>query len=337
MTLPFALRSLVSLVYGMSVCVGQAVAALPNNAPIAQPAALPRLTIEIKFVEIPEKPEGDIELLQLLGLANEVSIVDWPAAPANLQPGSLPKAPFRGFGKTVPECGMTWTLNASQVRAIMVALQPREGLKIISAPPVAGLSRRTAEIKVADGSPPSARPDLSPELDPLIQVLPEVNRDGYTIRLTVTPTIKEFIGYDLGGHSTLIDFQPSRVDGILNPSMETIPVAIRPEPTSAPRTSLTTPDLQSSPVPIFRSRQFTKSAMVRDGQTLVLGGFTLRNVTSREPVLDGLPLAGRLFRSEASSPNNRNLLIFVTPRLVDPNGKPLHTDQELQVTSPNRR
>jgi type II secretory pathway component GspD/PulD (secretin) len=136
------------------------------------------------------------------------------------------------------------------------------------------------------------------------------------------------------------DFQPSHIDGILNPSIATIPVAIRPEPTSAPGTSLTAPNLQSGPVPIFRSRQFANSAMVRDGQTLVLGGFTLTNVISREPVVNGvngLPLAGRLFRSVASSPNNRNLLIFVTPRLVDLNGKPLHTDQELQVTSPNRR
>src|SRR4051812_10101004 len=130
MTLSFALRSLVSVLYGISVWVGQAVAAPPSNAPIAQPAAVPNLTVEIKFVEIPENPEGDIELLQLLGVANEFSTVNWPAAPANLQQGSLPKAPFRGSGKTGPRSGMTWTVNASQVRAIMAALQPREGFKM---------------------------------------------------------------------------------------------------------------------------------------------------------------------------------------------------------------
>src|SRR5437764_10247471 len=130
MTLPFALRSLVSLVYGMSVCVAQTVAAPPNNAPIAQPAALPKLTIEIKFVEIPENPEGDIELLQLIGVANEFSIVDFPAAAPNPEPGSLPKAPFRGSGKTGPQRGMTWTVSHSQARALIAALQPREGFKI---------------------------------------------------------------------------------------------------------------------------------------------------------------------------------------------------------------
>src|SRR5205823_2972631 len=145
------------------------------------------------------------------------------------------------------------------------ALQPREGFKIISASPVATLSGRAAEIKIVDRSPPSGGPDLGPELDPVVHVLPEVNRDGYTIRLTVTPTIKEFIGYDLGGQSTLIDYQASHVDEILNPSMETIPVAIRPVSTSPPRSSLNTPNSQMNPFPIFRSRQFAHTALVRDG------------------------------------------------------------------------
>ena len=35
------------------------------------------------------------------------------------------------------------------------------------------------------------------ELGPVLDVLPYVSADGYTIQMTIIPTIKEFLGYDL--------------------------------------------------------------------------------------------------------------------------------------------
>ena len=63
----------------------------------------------------------------------------------------------------------------------------------------------------------------------------------------------------------------------------------------------------------------TTSAIVWDGQTVVLGGIFQSNVSKgvvKTPFLGDIPFLGRLFRRESVSNNKQELLIFVTPRLV---------------------
>jgi general secretion pathway protein D len=57
------------------------------------------------------------------------------------------------------------------------------------------------------------------------------------------------------------------------------------------------------------------------------------DVEDRIPFLGDLPLIGRLFRSSYESSEKRNLLIFVTARLVDPNGLPI----KKQTLLPDKR
>jgi len=86
------------------------------------------------------------------------------------------------------------------------------------------------------------------------------------------------------------------------------------------------------PLPKFRLRQVATTAMVWDGQTVVLGGLIAENVNKTKdkvPVLGDLPFLGRFFRSEANMTSKKNLIIFVTPTLIDPAGNRLHTDDEL--------
>src|SRR5207253_389496 len=88
----------------------------------------------------------------------------------------------------------------------------------------------------------------------------------------------------------------------------------------------------TTPLPIFRLRQVVTSAIVWDGQTVVLGGLISENVTKTKdkvPMLGDLPLVGRLFRSESSMTSKKNLLIFVTPTIIDPAGNRMHTPDEM--------
>jgi general secretion pathway protein D len=81
------------------------------------------------------------------------------------------------------------------------------------------------------------------------------------------------------------------------------------------------------PQPIFSSRNATTSIVIWDGQTVVLGGLIREElVTMRDkiPFLGDIPILGRLFRSEGQQSRKTNLLIFVTARLVDPAGNPIH-------------
>jgi type IV pilus assembly protein PilQ len=70
---------------------------------------------------------------------------------------------------------------------------------------------------------------------------------------------------------------------------------------------------------IINTSEADTRVMVEDGQTAVIGGLIRTNdskVRKGIPLLKDLPLLGFLFRSENTVRQNRELLIFVTPRLM---------------------
>ena len=59
--------------------------------------------------------------------------------------------------------------------------------------------------------------------------------------------------------------------------------------------------------------------LVNDGQTTVIGGIYVSRaqaVSDRTPVLHRLPLLGWLFRRQGVQDESRELLIFITPRIL---------------------
>ena len=61
-------------------------------------------------------------------------------------------------------------------------------------------------------------------------------------------------------------------------------------------------------------------ARVRNNETIVLGGLTQKNDDiglNRVPVLSELPIIGQFFRFSTRRRTNSELLIFVTPSIVD--------------------
>ncbi len=62
------------------------------------------------------------------------------------------------------------------------------------------------------------------------------------------------------------------------------------------------------------------NVILEDGQTIVLGGVfrnTLGNKTNKVPFLGDLPYVGRLFKNEVRQNDKEELLIFITPKLVN--------------------
>ena len=58
---------------------------------------------------------------------------------------------------------------------------------------------------------------------------------------------------------------------------------------------------------------------LKDGQTLALGGiFQQENSSGRDkvPLLGDIPLLGALFRHDVRQQKRRELVIFITPRLI---------------------
>ena len=73
-------------------------------------------------------------------------------------------------------------------------------------------------------------------------------------------------------------------------------------------------------VPQIAKREINTAVLVNNGQTVVLGGvyeFKNRNDLSKVPFLGDLPAVGNLFRRTSRSNEKVELLIFVTPKIID--------------------
>jgi len=73
-------------------------------------------------------------------------------------------------------------------------------------------------------------------------------------------------------------------------------------------------------VPSIDTRSVETQVLVADGQTVVLGGIyetERRETLKKVPFLGDIPFAGALFRSKQRLDNKAELLIFVTPRILE--------------------
>jgi type IV pilus assembly protein PilQ len=73
-------------------------------------------------------------------------------------------------------------------------------------------------------------------------------------------------------------------------------------------------------IPSIDTRAIETQVLVDNGQTVVLGGiYDTSNVESnqRVPFFSDIPILGRLFRTDALDNDNSELLIFITPKIID--------------------
>jgi len=139
------------------------------------------------------------------------------------------------------------------------------------------------------------------ETGPILDVVPYVLSDGYTINMSLIPSLTDFNGYD----------NPPNIPSVTgNLNVVQLPIVL----------------------PDFTIRQVVTSVNVWDNQTVVIGGLIssqVQNNKSKVPVVGDLPLLGRLFQSQSKSTTKKNLMIFVTATIVDPAGNRVHSDDDL--------
>jgi len=163
------------------------------------------------------------------------------------------------------------------------------------------------------------------EVGVILQVVPEVSAEGQMINLLLNPqVVSEPVWKNYG---TKIPFQnasswslsdaavsllsPGELMGLVNP---------QPEYTELPMEQ-----------PFFHVRSVQTQLSVYNGATVVMGGLITEDRKTMEdkiPFLGDIPYLGRLFRSRSEQSIKRNLLVFVTARLVDPAGRVVKTGGE---------
>ena len=77
------------------------------------------------------------------------------------------------------------------------------------------------------------------------------------------------------------------------------------------------------------TRKLNTSVTIWDGQTGAIGGLIredVQNVQDKVPLFGDIPLLGRFFRTNSEQHFKKNLMIFVTGRLIDPAGQPVNSN-----------
>jgi general secretion pathway protein D len=220
-----------------------------------------------------------------------------------------------------------------QFRVAIQAIEQRTGSDLLAAPKVTTESGRQAHLAAQDlvtivtsanlnqtgatgGNLTSSSTAIASEtsyntqmlaLGPSLDVVPTVCADGFSIQMVIIPSYTEFLGYDNPGQFV-------------------------PQAQSVAGSSIGVPITAVLPLPHFRVRLVTTACDVWDGQTVVLGGLiseTIYKIHDRVPMLGDLPFVGKLFQSQSSDSTKENLLIFVTPTIIDPSGNRVHSDADL--------
>jgi general secretion pathway protein D len=214
-------------------------------------------------------------------------------------------------------------LNNATVQMVVNALSQKKSADVLSAPKVTTISGAQAQIRVVQefiypseySQPTIASDSDSPptpsfptafktrEVGVILSVTPTVGSDGSTINLTLVPEVSKFLG--------MLDYSPK----------------VSPNPNSTIATQQQDKVAYKIWQPLFETRNVTTSVVIWDGQTVVLGGLiteVVDKVDDKVPFLGDVPILGRLFRQKINQRAKRNLLVFVTARLIDPSGNLIH-------------
>ena len=180
--------------------------------------------------------------------------------------------------------GRAVTLGTVDVRALLSALSSKSHVQVLSSPHVLAVNNEEARILVGSEVPfsQSTRTGLTEVVDRIVQF-----RDVGT-QLTIIPRISQ------DGYVSVRLLQ--EVSALTNQTLEAALNA-----------------------PIITVREAETSAIVRDGQTIVIGGLIADSqdrVESGVPVLKDIPLLGLVFKSTSNHKSRSELAIFVTPKVV---------------------
>jgi len=231
----------------------------------------------------------------------------------------VPKETVAGFGNLLNTTNsatnqFTGVLNAANLKSILHSLASRKEVETLAEPEVTTTSGRQTQMRatrvitvvtnfayqesLTNNGTSSIFPQTTQvETGPVLDVVPSVLADGYTINLSIIPSLTEFLGYATPPNIPDVTGTNNRVQ---------LPVVL----------------------PQFSTRQLTANLNLWDGQTVVVGGMSVKNIIKDStPILGSVPLFGRMFRRQHT--NETEILVFVTAEIVDPAGHRVHQESEL--------
>jgi general secretion pathway protein D len=175
-------------------------------------------------------------------------------------------------------------LGKIDVRAVLRALASTSSVKVLSTPEVLAVNNREARILVGSKVPFIASTRLGND----VAIDRAVQYQDVGTQLTLIPTIND------DGYVSVQLLQ--EVSSLTN---QTVQAALN--------------------APVITTREASTRAIVRDGQTVVIGGLigtSQERIESGVPILRDLPLLGYLFKRQTTSKARTELAIFITPYII---------------------
>ena len=189
-----------------------------------------------------------------------------------------------------PSFSYTVLDNIDQARIALNALEQVTQVNVLSSPSLMVLDNQTAYFNVGDEIPVPARQSVS-NINPDSPTVNEIQFRQTGITLSVTPRVST---------SGLVTMEISQ------------------EVSNA--VSTTSSDIDA---PTIQQRQLESTVAVHSGETLVLGGLiqeTESNAESGIPLIRRIPLLGKLFGETKKEQRRTELLVLITPRVVNDRG-----------------
>ena len=176
-------------------------------------------------------------------------------------------------------------LTVSNIAAIINAVKTDDDFRILSTPQVLTTDNEEARITVGENRP-------------------------YQTRATTDQSGGTFESFEYRDVGKILKITPHVTEGRL------VRMVLSLEVTNIDLTSTLT---TSSTLPVTQKRTVDTTVIVKDNQTVVIGGLIddLSSVNqTKVPVLGDIPILGWLFRSTEETHQKTNLFIFLTPRVI---------------------
>jgi len=186
------------------------------------------------------------------------------------------------------------TLNPMQLTSALRIMQARGQSKLLSSPQVTTLDNHEAETETVttvyiEGNTNSSQNQRSQSSNSFGNIaINQVSEKDIGIKLKVTPRINE------GRKITLL------VDATVEALLSAAEIN-----TDKPRST---------------KRTVKTQVTVRDGDTAIIGGLIAENVLENKkfvPIISGIPFFGQMFQSTSIEKEQRELLIFITPNIIN--------------------
>jgi type IV pilus assembly protein PilQ len=188
-----------------------------------------------------------------------------------------------GFASSVPAGGLSIGVITNNVSFFIRALESITDTTVLANPKLLVLNKQRAEVMIG-------------------------RRDGY-LTTNVTETVA----------TQTVEFLETGTRLVVRPFVGKngfIRMEIHPEDSSG-----SVVERGAAALPSESTTETTSNIMVRDGRTIVIGGLFRESTTngrSQIPVLGNLPIAGVLFRSTSDSTVREEVIILVTPHIIQP-------------------